>query len=188
MESKAVRNSFVLLAAFAFMSIECNKSPVDPTDDTILLLNESFETDHTPTLVGWRFGNPQLAQLVNDAPPGGGNWSLQLTADWAPTLGFIYRPVTDVRSGDIVKLTVFVRASTEFGGKGIIALTVGPNHYANNSKSSFSSVTVWNQISVIDTLKLEPDDTLWVILSSPPTEIVPFQQMFDLVQLEKITK
>ena len=188
MKTNAVRNSFVLLVAFAIILIGCNKSPVGPTDDTNLLLNESFETNHIPTLVGWRFGDPQLAQLVNDAPPGGGNWSLQLTAADMPTLGFIYQPVTDVGSGDIVRLTAFVRVTTEFGGEGFIALSVGTNHYANNSKSSFSSATVWNQISVIDTLELEPDDTLWVILASSSAGIMPCQHVFDIVQLEKITQ
>jgi len=45
---------------------------------------------------------------------------------------------------------------------------------------------VWTEISIIDTLALTPNDTLWVILSSPITEIVPFQQLFDVVKLEKI--
>lgn len=185
MKTKAIRIFLVLLVVFAFILIECNKFPVEPTSDTSLLLDVSFEEDHTPTLEGWRFGNPQLAQLVNEAPPEGGNWSLQLTADWAPTTGYVYRPVTNVRSGDIVKLSAYVRAKGE-GGTGIIALTIGPDHYADNSKHSFSSDTVWNKISVIDTLELEPNDTLWVILSSPITEVIPFQQLFDLVRLEKL--
>ncbi|GAB4337097.1 MAG: hypothetical protein Kow0037_19400 [Calditrichia bacterium] len=188
MKTNATYFRFVLLVSFTLLFLQCQKSPFESRIDTDYLLNVSFEKDHTPTLAGWRFGNPQLAKLVNDAPPKGGNWSLQLTADWAPTSGFVYRPITNVKSGDIVRLSAFVRATKKFGGKGIIMLNVGPNYYTNNSKSSFSSDTVWNQIFVIDTLKLEPGDTLWVILSATNTEIVPFQQLFDLVQLEKINR
>ena len=47
---------------------------------------------------------------------------------------------------------------------------------------------MWNQISIIDTIKLEVNDTVWVILSSPITEIVQYQQLFDMVKLEKVTK
>ena len=90
MKTKAIPIRYVLLAVFAFIAMDCNGSLLESTNDINLLLNESFERNHTPTLEGWRFGNPQLAQLVNEAPPGGGNWSLQLTADWAPTAGFVY--------------------------------------------------------------------------------------------------
>jgi len=77
-----------MLTVFTFIFLECSQ-PMESTDYSNILLNESFEMDQTPSLEGWRFGNPQLAQLVNEAPPGGGNWSLQLTADWAPSLAIL---------------------------------------------------------------------------------------------------
>jgi len=47
------------------------------------------------------------------------------------------------------------------------------------------SDTVWSQISVTDTLELNANDTLWVVLSSPHTEILLLKGLFDLVKLEK---
>lgn len=178
----------ILPGLFACLSNGCSGSLVEPVIVSNILIDESFEKDHTPSLEGWQFGNPQLAQLVNEAPPDGGSWSLELTADWAPTTGYVYRPVAEVKSGDIVRLTAFVRGSGRFGGRGIIILTTDPNRYTSNTKSASSADTVWKQISVTDTLTLQTGDTLWVVLSSPVTEIVPFQQEFDLVRLEKITE
>ena len=172
---------------FVFILSGCKQSTTEPTIQNSFILNESFETNNISTLQ-WRFGNQKLAQLINEAPTDGGSWSLQLTSDWAPTTGFIYKPISNVNSGDIIKLSAFVRGSGNFHGKGIITLSVGPNYYSSRSKSSYSSDTVWNQISIIDTIKLEVNDTVWVILSSPITEIVQYQQLFDMVKLEKVTK
>lgn len=178
---------FILINTLLYEPINCNPTLIGPPIDNNLLPNGSFEINNIPTLNGWRFGNKQLAKLVNEAPAGGGNWSLELTSDWAPTTGYVYTPVLNVKSGDIVRLSAYVRAYGKFGGRGIIGLSVSPNFSPNYSKSAYSSDSIWNRISVIDTLILTPSDTLWVFLSAPITEIVPFQQLFDLVKLEKIS-
>ena len=177
---------YVLFTLILYSQIGCKQSPVEPSTDYNLLSNGSFELNNTPTLEGWRFGNQQLTKLSSDVPPNGGNWSLQLTSDWAPTTGFVYAPITNIKSGNIIRLSAFVRATGKFGGRGIITLSVGPKVYNGHMKSSSSSDTVWNQISVTDTLTLSSSDTLWVILSAPVTEIIPFRQLFDLVKLEKV--
>lgn len=125
--------------------------------------------------------------MINQAAPNGGNWSLRLTSDWAPTTGFVYTPVNNVKSGDIVKLSAFVRGTGQFGGNGIIMLIEGQNIYSVSSKSISSNDSIWTQISITDTLTLTTNDTLFVVLSSPITEIVPYQQLFDVVRLEKIS-
>ena len=124
-----------------------------------------------------------MAEFVQETPPTGGYWSLQLTADWAPTSGFVYTPVTEVKNGDIVKLSAFVRTN---GGNASIVLSVGSGIYNSYTKSAFSNDTVWTQISVTDTLSLSQGDTLWVILSSPITELIKHKQLFDLVRMEKL--
>ena len=173
------RNFTVISYLFlVFLLVRCADSSVESKPDNNLISNGSFEFNGTPTLDGWRFGNEQLAELVKQAPPKGGNWSLQLTSDWAPTTGFAYTPVTKVRNGDVVKLSAFIRTN---GGNASIALS-----YNSYLKSAFTRDTVWTQISVTDTLSLAQGDTLWVILSSPITEIVWYRQLFDLVKLEKL--
>ena len=180
--------TFIFINILVYEPINCDQGLIEPPINNNLLSNGSFENNNIPTLTGWRFGNNQLAKLVNEAPPEGGNWSLQLTSDWAPTTGYVYTSVSNVKSGDIVRLSAYVRAQGKFGGKGIIELSVGSKLFSGQIKNASSSDTLWNQISVTDKLTLIPGDTLWVILSSPITEIVPFQQLFDLVKLEKVSQ
>lgn len=173
--------SSIITTILLSLMISCNQSTVEPNVNFNLIKNGSFEVNNIPTLSGWRLGNQQLAQLVNDAAPNGGQWSLQLTSDWAPTSGYAYYTVTNLNSGDIVELSAYVRTSGSFKGRGIIELS-----YKNHLKFTYSSDSVWTKINVIDTLNLTQRDTLNVILSSPITEIVPFQQQFDVIELKKI--
>lgn len=186
---KAILFSLILIFinVLVYEPINCNQSIIEPPFDNNLISNSSFEIDNVPTLKGWRLGNKQLAKLVKQAPPGGGNWSLQLTSDWAPTTGYAYTSVPNLKSGDIIRLSAYVRGYGKFGGRGIIGLAVGSKFYTVNLKSTSSSDTLWNRISLTDTLNLTPGDSVWVVLSSPITELIPFRQLFDLVKLEKIS-
>ncbi len=178
----------LIVGLLIFIVTSCSESIVESPTNSNLLPNGSFEKDYQPTLEGWRFGNQQLAESINEASPNGGSWSLLLTADWAPTTAFVYTPILNVTTGDIVALSAFVRVKDHLGGSGIIKLVSGPDINAEHSKSITSSDTVWTQISLTDTLNLELNDTLWVVLSAPITEIVPFKQLFDLVKLEIVSK
>lgn len=184
---RKIKVQIILMVGILILTaISCNESIVEPGTNRNLLPNGSFEVNNKPSLDGWRFGNQQLVELVNQSAPNGGNWSLQLTSDWAPTSGFVYTPVTSVKSGDIVTLSAFVRSTGQFGGGGIIMLVAGQNIYSEHRRSILASDAVWSKISVTDTLELATNDTLWVVLSSRHTERVPFQGLFDLVKLEKM--
>ncbi len=171
------------LALLTLLSVTtCSKSPAGVDFGEILLQNGSFEIHGRGSLDGWSFGNRDLAELVEDAAPNGGNWSLQLAADWAPTSGFAFQSVTGLAPGSIVRLSAFVRGVGPSGGCGILELT-----YHGRTRSARSCTTSWTRISVVDTLVSTEPDTLWVRLSSPVTEVVPFRQQFDLVKLAAIT-
>jgi hypothetical protein len=119
-----MRNSivFMLLALFVGCS-EMTTGP-DQESDGNLLLNGSFEFDGEPTLEGWRAADDSLVRLTEEAAPGGGSWSLQLEADWAPTSGFVTALVPGIHYGDVVRLSLYVRSVGYLGG-GEIALLVG---------------------------------------------------------------
>ena len=148
------------------------------------ILDSSFERDGQPTLEGWRITNPSLTSLVPDPAPGGGEWSLQLDADWAPTTGFVTVPLPQIRDGDVLRLSAFVRAVDAEGGA-VIGLRVGPS-FGGRAKWAYSGGTSWTRLSVQDTVSLAPGDTVWVVLSSPHTEITRRQGRFDRVELMRI--
>lgn len=154
-----------------------------PQINTNLITNGSFEVRNAPTLRGWRRGNPELARLVRDVPPKGGNWSLELTADWAPTSGFVSTFVKNIKPGEVLKLTAFVRAVGSSGG-GVIELKIG----SSPPKSVSTTDTLWTKLSVIDTAHVEKADTAWITLSSFHTELLPRKGLFDLVRLERVRR
>ena len=169
----------------------CGRNCVDPCDHTEPgqpSWNGSFEWNGEPTLDGWEFGNPALASLANEAAPCGGEWSLKLTADWAPTLGFAIAPVCNAEDGDVIRLSAYVRAEAQDGG-GLIALMVGTwPPLPKMSKSAWTAETEWTLLSLQDTVSLAEGDTVWVLLSSFPTEIVPRIGLFDVIAVEEVSR
>jgi hypothetical protein len=154
-------------------------------DSTELLQNGSFELNGSPSLDGWQPGNPALATLVAPGGPGGGDWSLRLQADWAPTLGYVDQKIEGLQSGDIVELRVDVRADGPEGG-GLIALSVGPHPWSSLGKSAWTASADWTTLTVVDTLQFGDGDSLWVRLSSFHTEVVPRVGLFDSASLTRV--
>jgi len=187
MRSLRIVPATLMAALLASTQLSCGEKAVAPgrpaTDE--LPFVSSFERNGVPTLEGWRVANPSLATLPHEAAPGGGEWSLGLAADWAPTSGFIFRPMLGVRNGDILLLSTFVRADGQTGG-GSIRLSVGPNLFGGHNKFTASASTSWTRLSVQDTVSLAPGDSVWVTLSSFNTEIVARRGRFDLVELKRI--
>lgn len=182
----------LLCIAFAFIMAACGRNCTEPCEDggpECSSWNGSFECNGRPTLTGWEFGNPGLASLTENAPPGGGRWCLRLDADWAPTLGFAYAPVSDVADGDVVRLSAFVRAGNKDGG-GLIEIYIGTRPYMRGVSRKFASTTAtgWTHLSVEDSISLAVEDSVWVVLSSFHTETMPRIGLFDMVVVENIGK
>ena len=161
----------------------CKESATEPAHQINLVRNGSFESEGMPDLTRWTFGNPQLARSVNEAAPDGGAWCLELTADWAPTTGYAYALFPELRNGDVIRVTAFVRAVGSYGGG---AIQIGGRMLA--LASAVTTDTVWTLLSLTDTLALPPGDTATVTLSSLHTEIVPRKGLFDLVTVERISE
>ena len=155
--------------------------------DRNLLPNGSFESGGRPTLEGWRVNNGALTSLVAEPAPGGGNWSLELEADWAPTSGYITAPIPDLRNGDVLQLSAYLRALSTDGG-GAIGIAVGKSYeLAQHFKHVESTDTSWTQVSLQDTVSIAEGDTVWVVLSSFHTESVRREGLFDRVVLLRLS-
>ena len=195
MRSLSIHLPAAFAAALLVLQLSCSKSAVGPIapEDPIpepprgLIFDGSFEHDGQPTLDGWRITNASVTTLVPEPAPGGGEWSLGLEADWAPTTGYVTMPIPGIRDGEVLRLSAFVRAVDQDGG-GSITLSVGPSYglQRNRAKCTSTSSTSWTYLSVQDTVSLGPGDTVWVALSSPNTEITRRQGRFDLVSLRRI--
>jgi hypothetical protein len=186
--AKAALAARLLPALTPLLALACNAptQATRPTTQGNLLQNGTFEQGGKPTLSPWRFGNADLAATVPLGAPGKGNWSLRLTADWAPTLGFAYVSVPEARPGDRLELSAFVRAVSPNGG-GEIRIAVGPPPGVIGPGAELGRVSTRNTDWTL--LKLEvdvPDElvgSVWVFLSSPNTEVISRSGMFDGVEL-----
>lgn len=170
-----------LLATFSLVGLHLAPAPAQ-TEPVNLLQNGSFEVDGTPSLEGWQPGNPELATLMTPGGPSGGDWSLRLEADWAPTLGYVLQPVTGVQDGDIVELRADVKAEGNDGG-GAVTLITGQHWWNGKAKGAYTASDSWTTLSIVDTLEIGEGDTTWVRLTSFNTEIVPRVGFFDSVTL-----
>jgi len=182
---------FVLIVGLAasFLFNSCHSKSTQPGAEKNLLTNGSFEINGQPTLTGWTPADSDLAKIVAAPAPQGGFYSLQLTADWAPTHGFVRTSIPDAKDGDIVRLSAFVRAVDSEGG-GSISVNVGdPERItAEHNKGVYTLNTDWTYLTVIDTLHMQPGDSAWIRLSSPATEIVPRVGQFDRVTLVRLNE
>lgn len=180
------RCSRILVLLVAATVSGCGNSSTRPRAPTWedVLPNGSFERAGRPTLDGWRAVSAPLATFVHEAPAGGGDWCLKLSADWAPTSGVVYAKIPELRSGDVLRLAASVRAVNREGG-GSIEIAVGKNSWQVRKVAS-SADTSWTTLSIVDTLALAETDSVWVRLSSFPTEISSREGLFDLVKLERL--
>lgn len=144
-----------------------------------LLPNGGFERDGQPTLGGWEVINPALTSVAPGGAPEGGSWALRLQADWAPTTGLVHAPIMGVVPGQAMRLSAWMRAEGSAGG-GAIYLTSG----AWTSLPVVSEAPIWTPVEMTLVPQIAPGDTLWVVLSSLHTEIVPRVGLFDRVALE----
>ncbi len=149
-----------------------------------LISNGSFETLGGPSLAGWEQGNPELTAFASPGAPGGGDWSLQLEVDWAPSTAFVTQRIEGLRDGDIIELRADVKGVGQFGG-GSLSLVVGDAPWSAPAKSAVSSSGTWTTLSVVDTLELDAGDSVWVKLSALPVEVAPAGNLglFDSVSL-----
>jgi Carbohydrate binding domain len=177
----------LIAVIFLFPLYACGQSTTGLNEDSRNLIpNGSFEQDGRATLDTWQVANSSLASLTREAAPGGGQWSVRLQADWAPTTGQVRFPVPKLKDGDTVRLSAYIRASDERGG-GLIGVQVTAADGRLRQESFASSKnTRWTQVSVTKTLSLEQGDTVWVVLRSPPTELESRAGLFDLVMLERV--
>ena len=155
-------------------------------DGVNLLLNGSFESDGLPALEGWSPGNSDLATIVSPGGPSGGNWSLRLVADWAPTTGFVTQAISGVQNGDVLVLRANVKAEGMYGG-GAIALVTGPTIWSGQRVSVGTDSGTWDALQLVSTLEIADGDSVWVCLTSFDTEIVPRVGLFDSVSLVRLT-
>jgi len=178
-----------ILTVTAILFFSCNKDSL--VDSGNFIANSNFETGtNQPDYSGWTgsvyfidsSGN-QNPPLVQDAPNGGGLWSVQLEPLWIPAEGFTETSITGQTGTHIYKLTAWMKT---IGWIGSISFEHWRNGQRIDNKELSETSKDWKQVSLTDTLTTFSTDTLKIHLSAGYCEFCWGRVLFDIVKLKKI--
>ena len=152
-----------------------------------LIQNSSFELNGQPTLSSW-IVDTMWVKVVQDAPIGGGQWSIHVTAPWIPLGEGATAYVTGQSGVGVYRLSASVKPIIMDGQ---LSLGLWKNGYPTDVKIASRTRTDsmgWDQVTLLDTLTLHPTDSMWVHFSVNccMARIPPDQARLDLVTLERI--
>ena len=155
------------------------------------IVNGSFEIDGQASLEDWSF-TCNGGTSFQEAPPGGGTWSLKLQPGNLQGCfpGLATQTIPAVQSGEVWRLTSWVRQDTA-------TFTVASLHWRIVSSGGTSidlpadttTARSWTQLTVVDTLFLAVGDSAVIVLDAGGTsgpELQGSGYLFDLVSAEKV--
>lgn len=150
------------------------------------VLNGSFENSSIPDLSSWEW--TCNSQSFNNAPPGGGNWSIKVFAGNGQGCfpGYAYQKIPSITNGQTFVLSGwgFAQASPMVG----IYFGKINNGIITTQDGDTTSSTSWTQLSVQSSFNLSTGDTAVVVLYGGFTGgPVQGYGYFDLVNLQQVT-
>jgi hypothetical protein len=173
----------MILTAITFLIIAGCKNSTDPED--MLVLSDSFEVNHVGSYSGWHI-DPARADFSDDAPDGGGSWSLSLTPG-NTSEGYAIKYLEPNHGDGIYRMSIWVKrygtgtnyASVKFGKmEADSTLTLKEEIPAPDSAC--------RNVIITDTLAFESGDRIYIKLSAGTSEVDTWQSLFDLVRMEKL--
>lgn len=155
------------------------------------LLNGSFEADGQPTLAHWQSFCP-VAESLQEAPDGGGNWSVKVVAGNFQGCfpGYFYQTLPEITDGSVYQLKAWVRDAQGLFPRSIFLGKINADQEITLFAGDTTSSGNWTELQVIDTFQLSAGDTAAVILhagqTSGPDVFGRFGQ-YDNVRLQLAT-
>lgn len=134
------------------------------------ITNGSFEQNGSFSLTGWEYTCDQ-PQPVMDTPTGGGVWSASKESGHAKGCfpNYLFQRLTNVQNGDIITLSGWGRC-TSFGFNTCLGAFMGLGTINNGIFTIEENVSVadslWNYMSITDTVDISTGDTSIVILNA----------------------
>jgi hypothetical protein len=173
----------LLLSAcvFLFSCKKASNSNEEQSNFIELIQNSSFEMNGNPAMQGWLADDTALCQLINDVPPGGGNWSMKIYAEW--TFQHSARTtVAPLEGTHPFEFSVYGKI-VRFHGSAILYLKHADT--LTLRKSVTITDTTWTRYSFLDTISITRPDSLVVVLEGGLTNLVVGYTIFDLCSLKQ---
>ena len=174
---KTIVAAIVVLLSFFLMS--CKKDiPVPPGGN--LINNPAFDSAGYPSLQGWTgIGY----SFVNDVPPNGGPWSLQLEPQWMSE-GYAETYITGLNGNYNFHFSCYTKVLRDGIGTVTLRLKKQNNTLTDLATDSITNAD-WAQAYLDINVSLQPTDQLIVHLSAGRTEVANWQVLFNNVYLQK---
>ena len=166
----------------------CKDNPVVSVFTPVnLIQNPSFEINGTPSFQNWWRRDTLDVRIVQDAPQGGGQWSLLIVPGWIPQQFVAKTFITGQTGTGVYQLTVAMKNTTvgDFTAPRVLLGRYVDNNWTHYKTISTDS-TNWTTVSLLDTLTLQANDTIGVQLSGGTGELVLGNALFDLVKLVRL--
>ncbi len=146
-----------------------------------LIKNSSFEENGNPSLSYWYVQEDDSISFSNDTPPGGGNWSICLPAEW-------FGPLPDSPAYFVPLPPGKHILELSFYGKfyiinGVAMFILKTDQTRDVTAAQIVTDTVWTKYTLRDTLVINEGDSLSVVISGGGTENVGGFTCFDRVEL-----
>jgi hypothetical protein len=159
----------------------CKKEEL-PAESSIIIYSFGFDDDTSASFDGWTSSS---YSLVNDVPPNGGTWALQLQPQTPPGEGLAETDVSFLSSGTInVKLSADTKLTNP--GTGWLRLLL---QHSSGGRDSLASApftnTSWQNISVSASANIASGDKMIIQLSAGSAGLATWNALFDNVELDK---
>ncbi len=180
-----MKNRFLLLLiVLFFFSCRQDYQPTAPLPpDENILLYTSFEIRGRPSLLGWSSLTDYGIRFSHDAPPEGGNWSIELNADWTPAefAPRILAKIPALPGEHIYRLTFWGKAGPLPGAA--FTMLINADTSAIRKRLQIEP-TVWTRFTLLDTLNAQPGDSIGVMFSGGFSQVILSSTKYDLCSLE----
>lgn len=174
--------SFIIVLALSLLSnfvLSCgDETSSANTSANNLLQNSSFERNGQPDFSGW---TGQGYIIVNEAPQGGGNHSLELEPLWIPSEGYAENSVTGYKGKYTITLQWMARVQNWHGTMRLYKKSVGDSLRLLAS-SQFTNGG-WESYSASALTTLQASDSIVVHFSAGSTEVSMGRVFIDMVEL-----
>lgn len=183
-------NMTIILADISILTMlaSCKDNIITPRPAPVnLIQNSSFEINGARTFQSWWRHDTLSARIIQDAPPGGGQWSLLIVPGWYPQQFVAVTFVSGQSGTGVYELTLAMK-TTLVGD--VMKPKARLGRYTGDHWTNYKTVTTtsksWTTVSVVDTMTLEPKDTIGVQLSGGGGAVVWGDTRFDLIELKRI--
>ena len=173
-----------ILMIFTLVVLGCaEEESTEPNEDN-LLYETSFENNGSFSTDGWSLS--VSSRSSNSTPPGGGSYSLEITATDPPET-YSSVKVAAKSQYTINRLTFWSKGSGVASGVyGKAILSVIRNGAQLRSKSILVDRIDWSTFSIQDTFAVAAGDSFLIQLSGGMNQLLSGKSYFDLVQLQGI--